>query len=311
MHGAQGTAAADNRRLTCCVAVASVLRRIVVGKCHISLAFLLALAACGHAQVDEKKSDTRYDLAVDFLRNGNLDSAEQEAKKAIEYNPNNALAFNVMGLVALLRAVNNLSLLEVTDCLTGIDAEALRSDMETGLESADKRFGRATEIDGEYGEAYANRGVVALNLDDYKRAVGLFDKALQHPTRLNNASLTRANLGWAHFQLGDMVAAAKELRQAAQFQPGMCLSSYRLGRVYFAREEWDKALEKFREVAAQPQCPIQEAHLYLAKTYLQVGMAAEVPGAIASCVKLAPKSCLAAQCKALHADAMRSAEGAP
>lgn len=262
-----------------------------------------AVVSCGHAQVDEKKSNTRYDLAVDFLRKHQYDRAEAEAAKAVDYDPKNFRAFNVLGLVHMLRAVQNQSLLEGTDCLTGIDAEGIRSEMEEHLGRADKAFAQAMSLDKEYGEAMANRGVVALNLDDYKSAATYFKKALQFPTRLESASLTRSNLGWAHFKLGDMVGAAKALRQSLQFQPGMCLSTYRLGRVYFARKEWEKALERFREVASQgKQCPIQEAHLYLAKTYLQTGMVSEVEAAVSGCVALASKSCLAAQCKALAVD---------
>jgi len=259
--------------------------------------------SCGAPTVDRRKSNTRYDLAVDFLRNGDLNGAEAEARKAIEYFPKHAEAYNVLGLVHLLRAVQNLHLVEVGDCLTGVDAEGLRAEMVQELGHADKSFAKASEIDGKYGEALANRGVVAMNLDDFKGAISHFEGGLEHPTRLRSASLTRANLGWAYFNARNYVRAAKELRQASQFQPGMCLASYRLGRVYFERKEWDKALEKFREVAAQAaECPIQEAHLYLAKTYLEAGMTSEISQATDSCVRLFPKSCLAAKCRALAAD---------
>jgi Tfp pilus assembly protein PilF len=275
-------------------------------KHQISLAILIAVAACGGPQIDRKRSNTRYDLAVDFLRNGKFDQAEKEARKALEYNPTNAEAFNVIGLVHLFRGINNLTLVEVQNCLTGVDAEGLRLEMDEHLGKARKSFAKAHELDGEYGEAWANEGVVALNQEDYSKALGLFQKGLEFPTRLTSTSVTRANLGWAYFKSGDMVRAAKELRQASQFQPGMCLASYRLGRVYFERKEWEKALEKFREVALQEaQCPIQEAHLYLAKSYQQLGMTSEIQRTIDSCVKMAPKSCLANQCRALAAEANR------
>ena len=44
-------------------------------------------------------------------------------------------------------------------------------------------------------------------------------QALAHPQRLVNVGLVRAHLGWAYFQQRDHARAAKELRQAEQFNP--------------------------------------------------------------------------------------------
>ena len=79
----------------------------------------------------------------------------------------------------------------------------------------------------------------------------------------------------------------------------MCVSTYRLGRVYFARKEWEKALQHFRDVTGSLGCPIQDAHLFMMKTYLEVGMADALPEAEKACVDMAPESCVATQCRAL------------
>jgi hypothetical protein len=42
---------------------------------------------------------------------------------------------------------------------------------------------------------------------------------------------------------------------------------------------------------------MQEAHLYLMKTYAQMGMIESIPTIEKSCVALAPDSCIAAQCR--------------
>ena len=230
------------------------------------------LLSCGGPQVEPRKSENRYKIAVEFYRDGKYPQAEKEAERALAHNPRNHEAHNLLGLVDLILAIKNLNLVEVSDCLTGVDAEGLRLEMDEKLKAAAKHFERAFALDPKYGEALQNRGLVAMSLEDYPTAIKYYELALQHPTRLRDASLTRANLGWAYFHQKDEVRAAKELRQSLQFKPGMCIGRYRLARVYFARGEWEKALEKFREVAADTQCQTafttlqQETSLYIAKT---------------------------------------------
>lgn len=253
--------------------------------------------------MDSKKSNTRTDLAKDFLARQDCSGARREAKKALEHNPKNAEAYTVMGLCDFLTALNNFRLLEIDNCLTGVDAEGMRLEMDEAWRSADDNFGQAVELDPSYSEALNNQGKVAELLEDYTRAISLYEKALEVPHRLLNLSLTRANLGWARFKSGDMVGAAKDLRQALQFNDKMCVAKYRLGRVYFDREEWNNAIEQFRAVVDDPSCGTQEAHLYFIRTMKQLSTTDGAEGfdlqsAIENCTALAPKSCIAAQCQA-------------
>ncbi len=236
-------------------------------------------------------------LAKDFLSRQELAAARQEATKALSFDSRNAEAHSILGLVEMMEALNNVRLLEVDNCLTGVDAEGLREEMQTHLLAARASFAKATSIDGGYSEAFANEASALVLLDEYQRAVELNTKALEAPHRLLNLGLTRANLGWARFRLGDEVGAAKELRQALQFSPTMCIAKYRLGRVYFEREEWNKALEQFQAVVLDTRCGMQEAHLYLVKTMTQLSMTQPLPIAIEQCTALAPESCIAAECQ--------------
>lgn len=266
------------------------------------VAIALGGAACPRATGgagDTKRSTTRLDLARDYLARGQLEASEGEARKAVEFDGDNVEAYNVLGLVEYLRAVRNFTLLEVEDCLTGVDAEALRQQIDQHLGLADKQFARAAEIDAEYGEAWANRGLVAFHLEDYAASARYLEKALMYPQRLVNIGLARAHLGWAYFHEKNMPRAATELRQAEQFNRGMCVAKYRLGRVYFARKEWNKALEQFQAIDADRSCPMQEAQLYLLETYRALGMRDPLAGTQKRCIEMAPKSCVAAQCRAL------------
>lgn len=255
------------------------------------------LTGCPHPKVDKEKCNKRLDLAKDALSRGNLDEAEAEANKTIACNPGDADAYNLRGLVSIIRASATERLLVVDDCLTGVDAEALRSDQDDQYAKADQDFTKATQLAPDYGEAWSNRGSAAMALEQYDDAVTYYDEALQHPERLENTTVTRAQLGWAQFHRKDYVAAAKELLQALQFQPGQCFATYRLGRVYFAREEWEKAAEQFQAVTDDSSCGSQEGSLYLMKSRMEQGLDADAVAARDVCLKMAPNSCVAAQCR--------------
>jgi type IV pilus assembly protein PilF len=262
---------------------------------------VLVAAACGAGQkVDEQKSSNRLAIGEDFLRQGQLEAAVGEAKEALKYAPSNSKAYNLLGLIDVNRAVQMQMIIEVEDCLSGVDAESLLGKRDQHLLAARDSFRKAATFAHDYGEAYHGAATVDLLLDDYESAREQFSRALQFPAQLESVPLSRAGLGWAYYLLGRYAEAATELRQALRFAPSMCLAQYRLGRVYFSRKEWDKALSAFEKVVAQSkECPIQEAHLYLMKTYAKKGLVASLPGLLERCLALAPKSCVADECRAL------------
>jgi Tfp pilus assembly protein PilF len=264
--------------------------------------FLVILSVGGclgrHVERDVGKSATRLDLAKDFLRKHQLEAATTEADRALALNPTNDEAYLVRGLVQVVHAIDTQRTLEIDACLTGVDAEATTRDLDVTLRRADDDFAHAAKLDPEYGEAWANRGVVHNLLDDYTVAEQFLRRALENPMRLDSPGLTRAHLGWALFHQKRDVDAAKELRQAVQFQPNMCVATYRLARVYFGREEWDKAAELFQTASEDPSCGSQEASLYLMKTRMQQGLVDDARRARDACLKISPRSCIAAQCRA-------------
>jgi tetratricopeptide (TPR) repeat protein len=265
----------------------------------LGLLAICVVAGCGiHDERDPAKSATRLDLAKDFLRKHQLEAAETECSRALAFNPANDEAYNVRGLVAMVRALDTQRTLEIDACLTGVDAEVTLRDLDGQLRKADGDFTAAARLNPEYGEAWANRGVVHNLLEDYAPAAQYLTEALANPMRLDSPGLTRAHLGWALFHQQRYVDAAKELRQAVQFQPNMCVATYRLARVYFARQEWEKAAELFQTTSDDPACGSQEASLYLMKTRMQQGLVDDARRAREACLRLSPKSCVAAQCRA-------------
>ena len=270
----------------------------MTGKALGLLVFLGSLGCGAHVEHSAERSSKRLDIAKDFLRKNELEAAEAECNKAISYNPKNDEAYVVRGLVSMVRAYEAKRAMEIESCLTGLDAEATDRDLQTFLAKADVDFKQAALVTPDYGEAWANRGVVHTLMTDFDTAADYLGKALQNPMRLLNPSLTRAHLGWALFHEHKLVDAAKELRTAIQFQPKMCVATYRLGRVYFAREEWEKAAELFQTASEDPSCGSHEASYYLMKTRMQQGLVSEAKTALRACLKISPDSCVATKCRA-------------
>jgi len=264
------------------------------------LLIVAAASGCfqGKTEKDAARSATRLDLAKDFLRKHELEAAQTESDRSLALNPANDEAYVVRGLVWMVRAIDTQRTLEIEACLTGLDAEATQKDLDTFLRKADADFATAAKLSPDYGEAWSNRGVVANLLEDYEAAEKYLTTALENPMRLFSPGLTRAHLGWAMYHQHDYVEAAKQLRQAVQFQPNMCVATYRLARVYFAREEWEKAAELFQMVSDDPSCGSQEASLFLMKTRMQQGLVDEARRGRDACLKSSRHSCIANQCRA-------------
>jgi Tfp pilus assembly protein PilF len=252
----------------------------------------------GSTEKDAARSATRLDLAKDFLRKHELEAAQTESDRSLALNPQNDEAYVVRGLVWMVRAIDTQRTLEIEACLTGLDAEATQKDLDKFLAKADADFAAAAKLSPDYGEAWSNRGVVANLLENYEAAEKYLSTALENPMRLFSPGLTRAHLGWSMYHQRKYVEAAKELRQAVQFQPNMCVATYRLARVYFAREEWEKAAELFQTVSDDPSCGSQEASLFLMKTRMQQGLVEDARRARDVCLKASRQSCIANQCRA-------------
>jgi len=83
-----------------------------------------------------------------------------------------------------------------------------------------------------------------------------------------------------------------------------------LGRVYFSRQEWDKAADSLEEIVGDPTCrSVQEAPLYLMKTRLSQGLAADAQRAQAACLAVGRNSCIALECAAASTGSGRTAGG--
>src|SRR3990172_8038121 len=191
------------------------------------------LVACPSNPRETEKSQKRVDLAKDLLAQGQDAAAESEGKKAVAFDARNEEAHQILGKIFIVRANRNVGLIEREGCLEGTVADGLRAEANADMRRADEYLARAVELAPDLGEAWMDRSVIAIYFQDWDKAIEYGQKALAGLAKLQNEALARANLGWAHFQRGDLARAAQELLQATQREHSFCLGNYRLGEVLF------------------------------------------------------------------------------
>jgi Tfp pilus assembly protein PilF len=267
---------------------------ITMGTC---LALLLDPGCASRTKRDPEQSQIRYQLATGYFRDQRVEAAIEELQKALQADPENADAYNMLGLIALRQGHDYVAQLESASCLKGGDAEAVRTEAQAKFKDARKNLRKAVELRPEFPEAWNNLSVAESQLQSWDEAVTAAQNALKDAAYAT-PEMARANLGWAYYQRKDFQSAWKELHEAVSRAPGFCVARYRLAKVYVDRGEIDQAAEALAPVLSDvKRCPIQEAQLLgglLNERKREMVSAREL---FQRCVDMAPRSCIADECR--------------
>jgi type IV pilus assembly protein PilF len=267
---------------------------ITMGTC---LALLLEPGCASRPKRDPEQSQIRYQLAAGYFRDHRSEVAIEELQKALEADPENADAYNMLGIIALRQGHDYVAQLEVASCLKGRDAELVRGDARTKFTDAAKNLRKAVELRPDFPEAWNNLSVAELQLQAWDLAIEAARNALKYAT-YSTPEIARANLGWAYYQKKNLEDAWKELHEAVSRAPGFCVGRYRLAKVYLDRGDTDQAGDALAPVLSDvKRCPIQEAQLLgglLSERKRDPGAAREL---FQRCVDMAPRSCAADECR--------------
>ena len=246
---------------------------------------------------DPEQSQIRYQLATGYFRDQRVEAAIEELQKALQADPENADAYNMLGLIALRQGHDYVAQLESASCLKGMDAEAVRAEAQVKFKEASKNLYKAVELRPEFPEAWNNLSVAECQLQSWDEAILAAESALKYATYAT-PEMARANLGWAYYQKKDFQRAWKELHEAVSRAPGFCVARYRLAKVYVDRGEIDQAADALAPVISDvKRCPIQEAQLLgglLNERKRETAAAREL---FQRCVDMAPRSCIADECR--------------
>jgi Tfp pilus assembly protein PilF len=258
--------------------------------------FLLGVS-CGAAQrqLDPEASDKRYLLGADYFAKGLVGPALEELLKAVELNPKNPDAHNLLGLVFLRKAAEAEELSSRAQCLRGEELRLEKEDMDAQFRRAEDQLREAVRLKGDFSDALNNLAVVAIHFGRYDEAIALAERALANIV-YREPYAAEGNLGLAYMNKNDFARATKALRQALFEQPQFCVGRYRLAKVYYEQKEYDRAAEELEKVTADKACPIQEAYHLAGLVLLRQKERAQAAAMFERCVALAPRSCLAHEC---------------
>lgn len=256
------------------------------------------LAACAPAQVrrDPDASYKRYLLGADYFTKGLVEPALEELLKAVQLDPQNPDAHNLLGLVFLRKGAESEELSIRNQCLKGDDLRLEKQDGDAQFNKAQAQFEKAIALKDDFSEARNNLAVVMIHFGRYDEAAQLEEKAVGNIV-YHEPYVAHGNLGWAYLEKHDYARAGKALRQALFEQPKFCVGRYRLAKVYYEQQEWDHAADEIEQVVSDKACPIQEAYQLAGLIALRRDQRDEAQQMFAHCVALAPRSCLASECK--------------
>ena len=268
-------------------------RRLLV----VAIAGTALLAGCPAQQRrDPDQSNTFYELGARYYASRRVEAAIEELQKALKADPENADAYNMLGIIALRQGHDYLQQLEAAACLKGRDAQVVREDALEKFREAEVSFRKAVELRAEFSTAWNNLSVAALQLEEWDAAITAARNALKDPTYAEPQT-ARANLGWAYYSKKDLLNAWKELHEAVSQNPGFCVGRYRLAKVYVERGEIDSAVDELDAVVANEKCPIQEAFLLGGLVHQRKKERDRARTLFDRCAALAPRSCMAAECR--------------
>ncbi len=210
-----------------------------------------ALAAEG-ALVPELRSRGFAGLAALRLAQGGLEDAKRAGEAALEADPENAEALNVLG-VALMelgqpgKAVEYLA--RALDLTSGPGRAGIHNNLGAALldlgryqEAAD-HISRALELDPSMAEAENNLGRVFLRIGRYPEAAEKFAKAVALNQDLATA---HANLGSVLLHDGLLIEAETALGRALELNPRMVEAINNMGNLLVRTRRLDEGLALYR-----------------------------------------------------------------
>jgi len=205
---------------------------------------ILACTGCAAIKItpeDVRQAHSEYMLGMSFIEQGRLQDAFVKFQKAVQFNPQNKDAHNMLGHIY-----------------------TVLEQYENSLASYD----RAIEIDPSYSEAHNNRSVTLIRMERWKDAIESAERALENPLYPTPENALN-NIGFARMKMGNYEGAIKAFRQAllrrALPEAGynMALAFIELGQIRAAMSELEKLVERYPQYA--------HAHYQLARLYLRQG----------------------------------------
>jgi tetratricopeptide (TPR) repeat protein len=214
------------------------------GLCSIVLiaSIFLASYACG----EEAKED-HFSKGTECLNNGMYDNAIAELSKAIEINPNNALAYNNRGSAYYSegrydQAISDYS--KAIDINPTLDkpyySRGLAYGTKKNLDQAMTDYTKAIDLNPSYNDAYYMRGLIYYDKGNVDQAISDYTKAIEINPNDGDAYYAR---GLAWHKKNAIDKAINDYTKAMTIKPQLAPAYVHRAYAYFYKKNYDKAWE--------------------------------------------------------------------
>ncbi|MFN7130577.1 MAG: social motility TPR repeat lipoprotein Tgl [Myxococcales bacterium] len=233
---------------------------------------LLTGATCGANRTKNRdQALTHFDLGVQSMQNGDPRAAIVEFQKAIEYDPELAVAHDALGQLYHLAFQQ--------------------------YDKAAEHYQKAVALNPKFSEAYTNLGNLYQSQGRCAEAIPLYEKALSD-ILYRTPYIAENNLGWCHYKLGDTQKGIDHIRSALVVNARFCLGYRNLGIIYSEIAQPEKATDAFEKYARYCPDAADARHRY-AVQLLRAGDQAGARREFNACIEKGGDGTLADECRRL------------
>ena len=170
----------------------------------------------------EKAVKVRTQLAAEYIKSGDLDSAKRTLDQALEMNSRNSAANMMMGI--LLQQEGS----------------------KVSMDKAEAYFKRAISADPKNAQARNNYGTYLYQIERYNDAIEQLNVAA---TTLGYDQRYKAfeNVGRIYLKLGDMANAEKSFKQALQVNRDSYISMLELSEIFYLKQQTAAATQLYEQ----------------------------------------------------------------
>ncbi|MBW2184659.1 MAG: tetratricopeptide repeat protein, partial [Deltaproteobacteria bacterium] len=215
-----------------------------------------------------------------YVKEGRLDEALTELKKAISINSDSFEARSNLGIVYSKKGMPDKAIDEYKKALK-INPDYVPAHTNLGniygstgrLDEAIAEYKKAIDINPDYAEAHYNLGSIYSSKGMFREAINEYKKTLDINPTIAEAHF---NLGTIYEKEGKLDDAIKEYTLAISLKPRSSHFSVNLGNTYLRKGEFDKAISQYKKALT-----LNPRH---AKTHHNLGVAYMRTGALDNAV---------------------------
>lgn len=233
------------------------------------------------AQSPERQSEAEYDVAREYFYKGQLRTALEHSRKAIELDSDNAKALYFASVVTLAFCSGGQGL-KSSDCQ---------------LSESEKYARKALEKDAQFRDARNALGQILILETKYAEAVEVLKPLISDPGYAA-VHLAWGNYGWAQVHAGALDEGITSLKNSVT-QPKFCVGFFRLGWAYEKKGDLAQAESNFTQAVQveAPECQeLQDAWLARGLVRVKLGKSADACSDFGRCREISAESDVGKQC---------------